>query len=567
MLKPSRHHIKLLAQGERLCSVVEHQHLLKAIGPPIMESPYLGLSTTPTECMDGDIDLGREVHKMTPRPRSESEERTTKALTLSQNELHLLRGIPINRLLRSGAAVLSSNEGSASSYNLSKQVSELGVFLSHNWSVTRFRKFISLIFHFNMAFALASTSLVSFSLLCFEVFGVLPLPVSVGDLSWAGDYWDHDDLADAKCGGFAYLFATPVFLLALFFKQDILSHASPGMPIFLDKVSIHQTDQQLKQAGIQKIGAFLAKSSAMVIVYSDVYLQKLWTVYELACFLQVVVAAPMHHRIEVVHIAIAPIILFGGTFAYLITFTRYIPSLSKVAQLGYALIAICVAAILRKRRLSLASTWQGVRTFRVADAICADENDRPVVEGNIEAFLKSGDYVPEHASRASSLEVFDRLVQQNVLRRMQACLDPPVVILKHIMILVCLIWWVSCLERVVGLARMYGMLDFKTWGAFLHFAALTFVNVAAGVLLGDWFMSKCLHLSGWRNWAWILCGSLMVFVFMLVLSLGQKNMLIHARTSNTFFFCFVILHAAFWAFAATVCFQYRQRAKPKALGQ
>ena len=58
-----------------------------------------------------------------------------------------------------------------------------------------------------------------------------------------------------------------------------------GPAVFLDKTCIHQTDMDLQTAGIRKLGAFLRRSRCMVVLYGQEYLQKLWTVYELASFL------------------------------------------------------------------------------------------------------------------------------------------------------------------------------------------------------------------------------------------------------------------------------------------
>merc|ERR1712194_760554 len=55
--------------------------------------------------------------------------------------------------------------------------------------------------------------------------------------------------------------------------------------VFLDKTGIHQTDLERQRPGILKLGAFLRSSKHMVSLYTDVYLIKLWTVYEIACFL------------------------------------------------------------------------------------------------------------------------------------------------------------------------------------------------------------------------------------------------------------------------------------------
>jgi len=54
--------------------------------------------------------------------------------------------------------------------------------------------------------------------------------------------------------------------------------------MFLDKACIHQTDEVLRERGIREIGAFLAKSNTIMVLYSGTYFKRIWTVYELACF-------------------------------------------------------------------------------------------------------------------------------------------------------------------------------------------------------------------------------------------------------------------------------------------
>jgi len=55
--------------------------------------------------------------------------------------------------------------------------------------------------------------------------------------------------------------------------------------VFLDKACISQVDTRSQRAAILKLGAFLAKSDQVIVLYSNVYLKKLWTVYEVASFL------------------------------------------------------------------------------------------------------------------------------------------------------------------------------------------------------------------------------------------------------------------------------------------
>ena len=47
-------------------------------------------------------------------------DRAASALTLSDEELHLLRGMPLHSLLRSGASVLANSKGSSATYKLGR---------------------------------------------------------------------------------------------------------------------------------------------------------------------------------------------------------------------------------------------------------------------------------------------------------------------------------------------------------------------------------------------------------------------------------------------------------------
>ncbi len=43
------------------------------------------------------------------------------------------------------------------------------------------------------------------------------------------------------------------------------------------QVCVHQTDMSLQRLCIEKLGAYLAASDQMLILYSDTYFLKLWT--------------------------------------------------------------------------------------------------------------------------------------------------------------------------------------------------------------------------------------------------------------------------------------------------
>ena len=145
-----------------------------------------------------------------------------------------LRGVRLDRVLRGRARLLQNAQGSDATFLLSEPVDHLDAFVSHNWCVSRVKKWIALCFHYNMSLALCASLLVGVP--C----AGLPLVGNVAVLV-------HLPLS-AVCGMLA-------FFAFLFFGHDLLPfHASRLPTVFLDKVCIHQTDEKLKRDGIGKLG-------------------------------------------------------------------------------------------------------------------------------------------------------------------------------------------------------------------------------------------------------------------------------------------------------------------------
>ena len=82
--------------------------------------PGHGAADAPPADAAGQNDLA-----MVPQTSVALRTRADRALSFEPEELHLLRGIPMNSLLRFGASVLARSEGSALSYKLSRDADEL----------------------------------------------------------------------------------------------------------------------------------------------------------------------------------------------------------------------------------------------------------------------------------------------------------------------------------------------------------------------------------------------------------------------------------------------------------
>ena len=252
------------------------------------------LQSYPTEaaCKPEVVGLIREpsdVHCQIPRRR---------AFEMDGN---MLRGVPTNIVLRQRAKLLSNAGGSKATYELSKPTDHLGAFVSHNWSVSRRRKWLALSLHFNFWSALFSGMLTATILCAATSMGCLPL-VSV-------DY-PIGVYHAIYCRVFGFL----SFQAVLLFGPDLL----PGWlmrseEVFLDKVCIHQVDLALQRQGIESLGGFLFYSWSMAVLYTGTYTKKLWTVYEMACFL----CLHPGGRLEWLPVDLPPAVYVGSLLAWL----------------------------------------------------------------------------------------------------------------------------------------------------------------------------------------------------------------------------------------------------------
>ena len=158
-------------------------------------------------------------------------------------------------------------------------------------------KFFALCFVYNSRAAFVGSVLAGLCLgvLQLDAAGVLPTAEAItGKLVFnasspdslrvkSGDQW----LVGEYVPGCWCIFVCPVVFIFLFLFWQRIRSLTPWQPrvAFVDKVCIHQTDQEKKIAGILALAGFLNSSSRLVIMWSPRYFTRLWCTYEVATWL------------------------------------------------------------------------------------------------------------------------------------------------------------------------------------------------------------------------------------------------------------------------------------------
>ena len=192
-------------------------------------------------------------------------------------EKGLLRGVPLDTLLGWMGALFSPPPKNWTQgvveleelHNLSQEVPNNQIFVSHSWRDSRWSKYVSILWLKNGRLALG----ISFTFLLLTMLwirlGILPLTKALQVPASA-------------------LSAYIVYVLVLMFGHKFSGVFVPeheSNHVFLDKCCIDQVDEARKTAGIRALGAFLEKSERMAVLFSRDYFDRLWCSYEMAIFL------------------------------------------------------------------------------------------------------------------------------------------------------------------------------------------------------------------------------------------------------------------------------------------
>lgn len=319
-----------------------------------------------------------------------------------EGDLTLLRGAPLSVVFRRFGFIFMNSKGSERTYVLSRQVTQLSVFLSHNWSVSRLAKLITLAWHYNLGLAVLATVLSMLGLMGVQCLGLGTV------------FAVHDDYGVRHRGSLCTLLAAPIFFVSLTQSRTFCRFGCREQAVFLDKVCIHQVDMNKQEAGIRKLGAFIAASKRMVVLYTSIYTRKLWTVYEVAAFLSIHDARDMDILpvFSAQSVSVVVIVFYAWNVLSLISLK--VSGVYIVTYASFFILGFPGIFLVRRQVRELQIMKQSVAHFTAQSATCAVESDRDLVFSNIVTLMKFRGVVPCTASQEESMRAFDSLVQSGL---------------------------------------------------------------------------------------------------------------------------------------------------------
>jgi len=393
--------------------------------------------------------------------------------------------------------MFSSSMGSAQTYQLSTQTKRIEYFLSHNWVVSRWDKFMTLSykFHFNFAFTVTV-------LFCMFV-GVL------GSLDMVPIVTD-ETLRPPRCGCICRILCGPVAILLFVFGNHVgpCARCRADDPyVFLDKVCISQTDPELQRQGIANLGAFLKVSDRMLMIYSEHYFRKLWTIFEVANFL----ALRTVDKVDVIPV-LWPRVFFlfipvASSYNITMLAARLETSFTLLTYLaGVAGILMCWA--FRTFARDKLATQERLKNFKVTDCHCAVESDRPVVYEKIANLMRATRFVSWNATLEEALQEFEMQVQEKMPSAFRAFAGTTTFTYKHHLFISTVLMLPLMSDRAPRMHHDTPMPQVLAeacneliWLFTIWPMTFTYVEVMA---------SSFLSLHGWREWAWILFAMLIL---------------------------------------------------------
>jgi len=319
------------------------------------------------------------------------------------------------------ASLLEAGDEDADlAYLSSTPAGRVGIFISHVWTSSRWRKFLALCFCLNVDIAVSCAILVWLCLVCLGIAtsGIFGL----GGKTYLIPLFVHIPVA--------------VFFVVFFFGH----HLRSGPQMWLDKLCIHQTRQDLKEKGLKALPEIVTLSDRMLILWDPEYFERLWCCAEVAIFCSTKSGAD---QVDFVPLWMAPWVLstvlaqvlsisiserlfslIGSTGVYLSTLPFVPPGIVTLLAMfwgigvGFWLGALPAAPLSYYALTNKITQHRRMRkifkTFRVQATKCAVPADRNRVMDMISDLYREGADDSLHAFNIFVRKDLSRKVERNV---------------------------------------------------------------------------------------------------------------------------------------------------------
>ncbi|CAE8711376.1 unnamed protein product [Polarella glacialis] len=194
------------------------------------------------------------------------------------------RGVSLATVMDLGGRHFGPNACEINHDALSFPTDKYDIFISHTWRTGRIAKYAALLYYTSLFPALCAGLAAGILAFALQVHGILPpfgiiepyesaeIPEPLPGCLWC--------LVVGGCTSFA--------ILVMWARLCDLAESTRSAKVsyFFDRLCINQSDAELKQAGIDSIGAYLRNSDSMLVLWSPEYFTRLWCCFELAVFLE-----------------------------------------------------------------------------------------------------------------------------------------------------------------------------------------------------------------------------------------------------------------------------------------
>lgn len=413
----------------------------------------------------------------------------------------MLRACRLTFMMQKLSCVFGESSGNEDTFNMSDRVHQIGAFVSHNWCVPRWQKHMCLSLHFNTFLATVFAYSVALFIGLLTFYHLVPM------------FDGYGFLCTVLC--------VPIQLLLMIVLRDIPGCRAFYNPyVFLDKVCIDQSDPILMRVSIERLGAFLTYSDKMVILYTDIYLTRLWTVYEIASFLAL-------HPVDDIEIVptTMPLMVVLGMLSYYATavLSRFLSAAVAadllyfgVPILGVLVRCVCFLFLLRFYRIwarSLNGIGQRLAWFSVRQTDCTVESDRQVVYDNIAKLVRGLGRLPKDVSEEVLLELFDEMVQKELPSALVASLGNFGLRYDQ-MLMMSAGYIIPQLLDQLSLLRDNNSVAAVSFGFFLGEVGVSAANmlVIQPIVLASYgtIVSKHIQMRGWKEQLWFLFGVILI---------------------------------------------------------